>query len=179
MLVQFQSLVDQKIATIYYIDESLQSSTFIYFCSSGSPIRKSASGYFNMVVVVAFLVSLSTKFENTASGMYLGSRFQVCKSTCNCKLNIELYLSPTTHLQLSKALVSNKNHLQQPVRHTSIMHQSPKHIPLALSPNLISDKIKKAIATSLLKYLKTDVDKLELPKVYRDSTLHEFINNDS
>ena len=71
MLVQFQSLVDQKIATIYYIDESLQSSTFIYFCSSGSPIRKSASGYFNMVVVVAFLVSLSTKFENTASGMYL------------------------------------------------------------------------------------------------------------
>ena len=80
-LVQFQSLVDQKIATIYYIDESLQSLTFIYFCSSGSPIRKSASGYFNMVVVVAFLVSLSTKFENTASGMYLGSRFQVCKST--------------------------------------------------------------------------------------------------
>ena len=69
-----QSLVDQKIATIYYIDESLQSLTFIYFCSSGSPIRKSALGYFNMVVVVAFLVSLSTKFENTASGMYLGSR---------------------------------------------------------------------------------------------------------
>ena len=57
------------------------------------------------------------------------------------------------------------------------MHQSPKHIPLALSPNLISDKIKKAIATTLLKYLKTD--KPELPKVYRDSTLHEFINNDS
>ena len=80
-LVQFQSLVDQKIATIYYIDECLQSSTFIYFCSSGSPIRKSVSGYFNMVVVVAFLVSLSTKFENTASGMYLGSRFQVCKLT--------------------------------------------------------------------------------------------------
>ena len=59
------------------------------------------------------------------------------------------------------------------------MHQSPKHIPLALSPNLISDKIKKAIATTLLKYLKTDVDKPELPKVYRDNTLHEFINNDS
>ena len=59
------------------------------------------------------------------------------------------------------------------------MHQSPKHIPLALSPNLISDKIKKAIATILLKYLKTVVDKPELPKVYRDSTLHEFINNDS
>ena len=59
------------------------------------------------------------------------------------------------------------------------MLQSPNHIPLALSPNLISDKIKKAIATTLLKYLKTVVDKPELPKVYRDSTLHEFINNDS
>ena len=59
------------------------------------------------------------------------------------------------------------------------MHQSPKDIPLALSPNLISDKFKKAIATTLLKYLKTDVDKPELPKVYRDNTLHEFINNDS
>ena len=59
------------------------------------------------------------------------------------------------------------------------MHQSPKHIPLALSPNLISDKSKKAIATTLLKCLKTVVDKPELPKVYRDSTLHEFINNDS
>ena len=58
------------------------------------------------------------------------------------------------------------------------MHQSPKHIPLALSPNLIGDKIKKAIATTMLKYLKTYVDKPELPKVYRDSTLHEFINND-
>ena len=33
------------------------------------------------LVVVAFLVSLSTKFENTASGMYLGSRFQVCMLT--------------------------------------------------------------------------------------------------
>ena len=53
------------------------------------------------------------------------------------------------------------------------MHHSPKHIPLALSPNLISDKIKKAIATTLLKYLKTVVDKPELPKVYRDSTLHD------
>ena len=28
------------------------------------------------------------------------------------------------------------------------MHQSPKHIPLALSSNLISDKIRKAIATT-------------------------------
>ena len=37
----------------------------------------------------------------------------------------------------------------------------------------------KPIATTLLKYLKTVVDKPELPKVYRDSTLHEFINNDS
>ena len=34
-----------------------------------------------MVVVVAFLVSLSTKFEISASGMYLGGRFQVYKST--------------------------------------------------------------------------------------------------
>ena len=67
---------------------------------------------------------------------------------CNCKLNIELYLSPTTQLQFSKALVSNKEHLQQPVMQTIIMHQSPKHIPLALSLNLISDEIKKAIATN-------------------------------
>ena len=43
------------------------------------------------------------------------------------------------------------------------MHQSPRHIPLALSSNLISDKIKKASATTLLKYPKTDVDKPELP----------------
>ena len=62
------------------------------------------------------------------------------------------------------------------------MHQSPKHIPLALSPNLISDKIKKAIATTLLKYLKTVVDKPELPK-YIETVLcmsssimiHEYI----
>ena len=59
------------------------------------------------------------------------------------------------------------------------MYQSPKHIPLALSSNLISDKIKKAIATILLKYPKTDVDQPKLPKVYKDSTLHGFINNDS
>ena len=59
------------------------------------------------------------------------------------------------------------------------MHQSPRHIPLALSSNLISDEIKKAIATTLLKYPKTDVDKPELPKVYEDNTLHGFINNES
>ena len=59
------------------------------------------------------------------------------------------------------------------------MHQSPWHIPLALSSNLISDEIKKARATTLLKYAKADVDKPELPKVYKDSTLHEFINNKS
>ena len=153
--------------------------TFIYFCSSGSPIRKSASGYFNMVVVVAFLFHYQLNLKILLVVCTLAADSKYASRLCNCKLNIELYLSPTTHLQLSKALVSNKNHLQQPVRHTSIMHQSPKHIPLALSPNLISDKIKKAIATTLLKYLKTDVDKPELPKVYRDSTLHEFINNDS
>ena len=98
---------------------------------------------------------------------------------CDCKLNIELYLSPTTHLQLSKALVSNKEHLQQPVRQTNFMHQSPRHIPLALSSNLISVEIKKAIATTLLKYFKRDVDKPELSKVYEDSTLIGFINNKS
>ena len=52
------------------------------------------------------------------------------------------------------------------------MHQSPQHIPFALSSNLISDEIKKAIATTLLKYPKTDVDKPELPKVYKDSILY-------
>ena len=59
------------------------------------------------------------------------------------------------------------------------MHQAPKHISLALSSNLISDEIKKAIATTLLKYLKTDVDKPQLPKVYKGSTVHGFINNES
>ena len=59
------------------------------------------------------------------------------------------------------------------------MHQSPKHIPLALSSKLISDEIKKAIATTLLKYLKTDVDQPELPQAYKDSALHGFINNES
>ena len=49
------------------------------------------------------------------------------------------------------------------------MHQSQNHIPLALSSNLISDKIKKAIATTLLKYPKTDAKKLELPRVHEDS----------
>ena len=57
------------------------------------------------------------------------------------------------------------------------MHQSLRHIPLALSSNLISDEIKKAIATTLLKYPKTGVDKPELPKEYEDSTQHGFINN--
>ena len=59
------------------------------------------------------------------------------------------------------------------------MHQPPRHIPLALSSNLISDEIKKAIATTLLKYPKIDVDKPKLPKVYEDSTLHGFITNQS
>ena len=59
------------------------------------------------------------------------------------------------------------------------MHQSPRHIPLALSSILISDEVKKAIATTLLKYPKTDVEKPELPKVYEESTLHGFINNES
>ena len=55
------------------------------------------------------------------------------------------------------------------------MHQSPRHIPLALSPNLISNEINllnhcyKTIATTLLKYSKTDVDNPKLPKVYIDS----------
>ena len=59
------------------------------------------------------------------------------------------------------------------------MHQLPRHIPLALSPNLISDEIKKVIATTLLKYSKTDVDKPEVPKVLEDRILHELINNES
>ena len=59
------------------------------------------------------------------------------------------------------------------------MRQSPKHIPLALSSNLIKDEIKKAIATTYLKYPETDVDKQELPEVYKDSTVHGFINNES
>ena len=65
------------------------------------------------------------------------------------------------------------------MRQTNAMHQAPKHIPLALSSNLISDEIKKASATTLLKYPKTYVDKPELPKVYKDSTVHGFINNES
>ena len=42
-------------------------------------------------------------------------------------------------------------------------------------------KIKKVIATTLLKYPKTDfqINKPELPKVYEESTLHAFINNES
>ena len=57
------------------MDKSLQSAVFIYFCSSGLAIWKSVLGYFNMVVAVAFLVSSPTKFENSASGMYLGGRY--------------------------------------------------------------------------------------------------------
>ena len=153
----------------------MQSAVFIYFCSFGLPIRKSVIGYFNPVAAAAFLVSSPPKFENSAIGMYLG---KYASPLCDCKLNTELYLSPTTYLQLSKALVSNKEHLQQLVRQTNIMHQSPRHIPLALSSNFISE-IKKAITTTLSKYPKTDVEKPELPKVYEDSTMHEFINNES
>ena len=47
-----------------------------------------------------------------------------------------------------------------------MMHQSAKHISLALFSNLINDEIKEAIATTLLKYPKTAVDEPELPKVY-------------
>ena len=65
------------------------------------------------------------------------------------------------------------------MRQTDIIHQSPKRIPLAVSSNLISDEIKKAVATTLLKYPKTDIDKPELPKVYEDSTLHGLINNET
>ena len=59
------------------------------------------------------------------------------------------------------------------------MHQLPRHTALAISSNLIRDKIKKTIATTFLKYPKTDVDKPQLPKVYEDNTLHGFINNES
>ena len=57
---------------------------------------------------------------------------------------------------------------------------SPRHIPLALFSNLVSDETKKAIATTLLKYPKADfqIGKSELPKVYEDSTLQGFINNE-
>ena len=43
---------------------------------------------------------------------------------------------------------------------------------------MVSDEIKKAIATTLLKYPIThfQIDKPELPKVYKDSTLYGFIN---
>ena len=53
----------------------------------------------------------------------------------------------------------------------------PRHIPLALSSNLVSDEIKKAIATTSLKYPKTyfQIDKPKPPKVYEDRTLHGFI----
>ena len=48
-----------------------------------------------------------------------------------------------------QSILSNKEHLLQPVRQTNIMHQSPRHTPaLAQSSNLISDEMKKAIATT-------------------------------
>ena len=55
------------------------------------------------------------------------------------------------------------------------------NIPLALSLNLVSDEIKKAIATTLLKYPKTDfrIVKPEQPKIYEDSIVQGFINNES
>ena len=67
------------------------------------------------------------------------------------------------------------------MRQTNIKQLSPRQIPLVLPLNLVSDEIKKAIATALLKYLKTDfqIDKPELPKGYEDSTQHGFINNES
>ena len=43
----------------------------------------------------------------------------------------------------------------------------------------MSDEIKKSIAAALLKCPKTDVDKPELAKVYKDSSLQGFINNES
>ena len=53
------------------------------------------------------------------------------------------------------------------------MHLSIRHIPLGLSSNLVSDEIKKAIATTLFKYPQTDfqTDKPELSKVGYIETL--------
>ena len=56
------------------------------------------------------------------------------------------------------------------------MHQSPRHVPLALSSNLINNAIKKAIGTTFLKYPKTDINKPELLKVYEDSNRYGLIN---
>ena len=82
-LVQFQLLVDQKIATIHY-NKFLQSAVFIYLCSSGLPIRKSVLEYFTKVVAVAFLVSSPIKFENSAGGMHFGGRYKYASRLCDC-----------------------------------------------------------------------------------------------
>ena len=60
-------------------------------------------------------------------------------------------------------------------------HLQPSTYHLALISNLVGDKTKNAIATALMKYPKTDfgIGKPELPKVYEDSTLQGFINNES
>ena len=86
---------------------SLQSASFINFCSSGLPIQKSALGYFTVVVVVALLVSLSTKFENTASGMYLGGRYQAYKSTLQSQAG-QRALSLTDHSSTTFQSISVK-----------------------------------------------------------------------
>ena len=120
----------------------MQSDVFICFRSSGLPIRKSVYAYFNKVVAIVFLVSSPTKFEISASGNLsaLVADTTYASRLSACKLKIELYLSPTTQLQLSKVLVLNKEHLQQPTRQTNIVHLSRRHIPLALSSNLVSDE---------------------------------------
>ena len=57
------------------------------------------------------------------------------------------------------------------------MQGYPGHMLLALSSNLISDDIKKAIATTLLNYPRTNVDKQELPKVYEDCMDSSIMNH--
>ena len=101
----------------------------------------------------------------------------VYKWTLRLQAGDELCLSPTTYLQLCKALVSSKEHLLQLVTQTNIVHLSPRHIPLALLSNFVSDEIKRAIVATWLKYLKTDfqLNKPELSKVYEDRTLRGFI----
>ena len=55
-----------------------------------------------------------------------------------------------------------------------------KHVPPALFSNLGGNRTEKAIATTVLKYPKTDfgIGKPYLPKGYEDSTLQGFINNE-
>ena len=57
----------------------------------------------------------------------------------------------------------------------------PLNIPLALFSNLVGDETRKAIATTVMKYLKRDfgIGKPELPKICKDSTRQGFINNKS